>query len=168
MVYCAETDSDPISETTPAVLSIPSTVLDADYAYVVANDSLQVLLQHGKRHSVEMDATGSVITYVETGGPTPCLTNIAGGGMLFEDGPGDLDDTQVTERCSERWKEDNVARNMLTRCAEDAAEPPPNERLSPLKCCKMLETDRTVKVVSDSVISKITNLDQVRARWMIF
>ena len=58
MAYCAETDSDPISETTLAVLSVPDTALDADSAsaHIVANDSLQVLLQQGKRQSEVMEA----------------------------------------------------------------------------------------------------------------
>ena len=34
---------------------------------------------------------------------------------------GDLDDTQVAEPGRKRWNEDNVARDMLTRCAEDSA-----------------------------------------------
>ena len=34
---------------------------------------------------------------------------------------GDLDDTQVAELGRKRWKEDNVARDLLTRCVEDAA-----------------------------------------------
>ena len=49
------------------------------------------------------------------------LTTIAGGSMHVEDDLGDLDDTQVTELGRKRWKEDNVAKEMLTRCAEDAA-----------------------------------------------
>ena len=118
--YCAETDSDPISETTPAVLSVLDTSLDADSAsaYIEANDSLLVLLLHGKQHSVEMEATGSFVAGVEAGAPIPCLAEIAGGGMQVED---DLDDPQVEERVRKRWKENNVAKEMPTRCAEDAA-----------------------------------------------
>ena len=81
---------------------------------------LQVLLQHGKQQSVEMDAAGSIVACVETGAPIPCLSNIAGGGMQVEDDLGGLDDAQVAERCSKRRKEDIVAKEMLTRCAEDA------------------------------------------------
>ena len=99
VVYCAETDPDPISETTPVVLSVPDTAVEAGSARanIEANDSLQVLLQHGKRQSVEMGAAGSVVACVETGAPIPCLTDIAGGG---EDDLGDLDDKQVADCCS--------------------------------------------------------------------
>ena len=41
--------------------------------------------------------------------------------MQVEDYLGDLDDTQVADPGRKRWKEDNVAKEMLTRCAEDAA-----------------------------------------------
>ena len=117
VAYCAETDSDPIS----AVLSVPDTALDVDSASacIVANDSLQVVLQQGKRQSAEMDATGSAVACTETGAPTLSLTNIVGGGMQVEGDLGDLDDTQVADGCSKRWKEDNVAEEMQ-------AEPPPN------------------------------------------
>ena len=121
MVYCAETDSDPISETTPAVLSIPSTVLDADSAYVVANDSLQVLFQQGKRQSEVMEAAGSAAAVAETGAFLPCLADLAGGGMQVEEDLDDLDNTQVTEPGRKRWKEDNIAKEMLLRCAQEAA-----------------------------------------------
>ena len=35
-------------------------LIDEDSAYTEANDSLRVLLPHGKRQSVEMNASGSV------------------------------------------------------------------------------------------------------------
>ena len=40
--------------------------------------------------------------------------------MQVEDDIGDLDDTQVAEPRSKRYKEDNVAKSMLMRCVEDA------------------------------------------------
>ena len=41
--------------------------------------------------------------------------------MQVEENLDDLDDTQVTEPGRKRWKEDNVAKDMLMRCAEEAA-----------------------------------------------
>ena len=67
---CAETESDPISETTPVVLSVPDTAVDATDsagANMVARDSLQMLLQHGNRQSVEMEATSSAVACAEAG-----------------------------------------------------------------------------------------------------
>ena len=58
---------------------------------------------------------------VEAGRSWPSLTNVAGGGVQVEDDFGDLDDTQVAEPGRKTSNEDNVARDMLTRCAEDAA-----------------------------------------------
>ena len=52
---------------------------------------------------------------------TANLTGVAGGGMQVEDGIGDLDETQVQEPGSKRHKESSVAKDMLMRCAEDAA-----------------------------------------------
>ena len=47
---CAETDSDPISETTPIVSPVPHTAVDTDSvgAHNVANDSLLAFSVHGK------------------------------------------------------------------------------------------------------------------------
>ena len=41
--------------------------------------------------------------------------------MQVEEDLDDLDDTQVTEPGRKRWKEDNVAKEMLMSCAEEAA-----------------------------------------------
>ena len=41
--------------------------------------------------------------------------------MQVEDDIGDFDDTQVAELCSKRYKEGRVAKDVLMRCAEDAA-----------------------------------------------
>ena len=190
VAYCADTDPDPISETTPGFLSVPDTALDTDSAsaHKVANDSLQVLLQHGTRQSAETDATGSAMACAEAGAPMLSLTNILGGGMQVEDDLGDLDDTQVSERCSKRWKEDNVAKEMLTRCAEDAA----GRATAELKyvTSRLLQdaTDRDrrfaererdqlmmekltglVKGVSDTVDRRVIVLEQrVQNQWVVF
>ena len=154
--------------------------------YKVANDSLQVLLQHGKRQSVEMDATGSAVACAEAGASLLSLTHIVGGGMQVEDDLGNLDDTQVAERCRKRWKEDNVVKDMLTRCAEDAAGRATAElkditsRL--LKDAadrdrRFAERDEAMmerlmgleKGVSDLMDSRMINLEQrVQNRWVVF
>ena len=41
--------------------------------------------------------------------------------MQVEYDLGDLDGSRVEETGRKKWKEDSVARNMLTRCAEEAA-----------------------------------------------
>ena len=88
------TPSDPVSATTPVA---PVTEIEEDSAYTEANDSLQVLLLHGKRQGTEMDASGSVNACAEAGALLLCLTDIAGMGMQVEDDLGDLADTQVSE-----------------------------------------------------------------------
>ena len=90
----------------------PVTEIDEDSAYTEANDSLRVLLSHGKSQSVETNASGPVGVGAEAG---------AGGGMQVENDIGDLDETQVMEHSSERDTEGSVAKDMLMRCAEDAA-----------------------------------------------
>ena len=84
------TSSNPVSDTTPVA---PVTEIDEDSAYTEANDSLRVLLLHGKRQSIEMIASGPVVACVEAGAPLPSLTDVAGGSMQVEDDIGDLDDT---------------------------------------------------------------------------
>ena len=86
-----------------------------------ANDCLRVLSRHGKRQSVEMNASGSVTACTGAGASLLSLTDVAGGGMQVEDDVGGLDDAQVAEPRGKRYKEDNVAKDMLMRCAEDAA-----------------------------------------------
>ena len=54
----------------------PVTEIDEDSAYIEANDSLRVLLSHGKSQSVETNASGPVGVGAEAG---------AGGGMQVED-----------------------------------------------------------------------------------
>ena len=56
------TSSDPVSAAIPVVLVDE---IDEDSAYTEANDSLQVLLLHGKRQGTEMDASGSVMACAE-------------------------------------------------------------------------------------------------------
>ena len=105
-----------MSDTTPVATV---TEIDEDSAYTEENDSLLVLLLHGKRPSVEMNASGQVGADGEAG--TANLTGVAGGGMQVEDDIGDLDDTQVSELGSKRYNEDSVAEDVRMRCAEDAA-----------------------------------------------
>ena len=121
MAYCAERDSDPV------VLSVPDTALDADSAsaHRIANDSLQVLLQQGKRQSIVIDAAGSAAAVAETGTLIPYLTDLAEGGTQVQEDLDDLDNTHVTEPGRKKdGKKDNVAKEMLTRCAEEAASSP--------------------------------------------
>ena len=103
----------------------------------------------------------------------PCrvLTNVARGGVQVEDDFGDLDDTQVAEWGRKRWNEDHVARDVLTRCVEDAA----GRDTAELKAVtsRLLqdaaERDRRQKVVSDSVCNRITNIEQrVQDQWVVF
>ena len=42
----------------------------------------------------------------------------------------DLDDTQVSELGGKRWKQDDVAKEMLASCAEDAASKATKEMMS--------------------------------------
>ena len=94
-----------------ATISVASvTEIDEDSAHTEANDSLQVLLLHGKRQGVEMDASVSIVACAEAGA-SPTEKKYAG--------RGDLDDTQVAEFGRKRWKEDRVAKDMLVRCADD-------------------------------------------------
>ena len=95
--------------------------IDEDSACTEANDSLRVLFLHGKRPSVEMNASSSVEASAEAGTTLLSLTDVAGGGMQIEDDIGDLDDTQVAEPSCKRYKEDSVAKDMLMRCAKDRA-----------------------------------------------
>ena len=62
---------------------------------------------HGKRQSVEMDATSTAV--------------VCEGRMQVEDDLGDPNDTQVAEPGRRRWKADNVAKDVFARCVEDAA-----------------------------------------------
>ena len=164
------TSSDPVSATTPVVLV---TEIDEDSAYTEANDSLWVLLLHGKRQSVEMDVRGSAVACAEVGPTLLSLTNIAGGEVQVEDDLGDLDDTQVLEPGRTRYKEDSVAKDMLMRGAEDAASRATSEmksitsqllqdaaerdqRLAERDAAVAEKLAGVVKVVSESADSKIS------------
>ena len=162
---------DPVSATTPVALVIET---DEDSAYTEANDSLQVLLLlHGKRQGSEMDASSSVMASAEAGASLLSLTDIAGRSMQVEDDLGDLDDTQVSELGRKRWKVDSVVKDTLMRCAEDAASSELKAITSKLsqdaadRDPRLAERDGAlvekltpVKVVSDSMDSKINNLSE--------
>ena len=95
--------------------------------------------------------------------------------MQVEDDIGDLDDTQVTELDRKRYKEDTLAKDMITRCAEvsvsratselkaitsqlfqDAAER--DQRLAERNAALAEKLTGLVKVVSKLVDSKISSL----------
>ena len=102
--------------------------------------------------------------------------------VQVEDDIGDLDDTQVAEPGSKRYKEDSVCKGYVVRCAEDAACRATSEmnaitsRLlqdAAVRDQRMAERDAAmaerdaasaekladlVKAVSESVDSKISNL----------
>ena len=100
--------------------------------------------------------------------------------MQVEDDIGDLDVTQVVESASKRHKEGSVAKDMLMRCAEDAACKATSEinsitsellQDSAVRDQRMAERDAAmaerdaalaekleVKAVSESADSKISNL----------
>ena len=69
------------------------TEIDEDSAFTEAHDSLRVLSTHGKRQSVEMNATDPVRDNGAAGTAVPSLEVAAGGGMQVEDDIGDLDET---------------------------------------------------------------------------
>ena len=69
-----------------------------------------------------VEASGSVAAVAETGALTPCLTDIAGGGMQVEEDVDDLENTQVSElgrkmerRQQSQRKRSCAARNRLGR-----------------------------------------------------
>ena len=68
-----------------------------------------------------MEAASSSVEAAALAAHTPTLTDPAGGGMQVDEEPEDLENKQVTESGRKRWKENNVAKEMLTRCAEEAA-----------------------------------------------
>ena len=88
---------------------------------IVTNDSLEVLLHQEKRQSPEMEAASSSYEAADTVALIPCLTDPVERGMQVDEDLHNLENTQVTEPGRKRWKEDNVAKEMLTRCAEEAA-----------------------------------------------
>ena len=109
----AITTFDPVSDSTPTAVV---TEIDEDSAFTEAHDSLRVLLSQGKRHSIEMNVSGSAREEGE-----PRLAGIAVGGMQVEDDIGDLDKTQAQEPDSTRLREGDAATDLLQRCAQDAA-----------------------------------------------
>ena len=97
--------------------------------------------------------------------------------MQVGDDLGDLDDTQVLELGGKRYKEDSVAKDMLMRCAEDAASRATSEMKAITSRLLQDAADRDqpfaerdaalaeklaglVKAVSESVDSKISDLSQ--------
>ena len=134
----------------------PVTEIDKDSSYTEANDSLQVRLQHGKRQNVEMETTSSAVAFAEAASLLS-LTNID---------LGDLDDTQVTEPGRKTWKEDNVAKEMRTRCPEDAA----GRATAELKAItsRMLqdaaERDRGLAERGEVLVEKLTGLEKSSLR----
>ena len=96
------TSFDPVSDCTPAAVV---TEIDKDSAFTEAHDSLRVLLTHGKRQSIEMNASDPVRDNGAAGTTVPSLEVTAGGGLQVEDDIGDLDETQVLEPGSKRPKE---------------------------------------------------------------
>ena len=91
MVYCAEADSDPISETTLAVLSIPSTVLHAGQCLRSCERQ-----SSGERQSEVMETASSSFAVVEMKALIPSLTDLEGGGMQVDEDLDDLEHTQMT------------------------------------------------------------------------
>ena len=98
----------------------------------------------------------------------------------------DLDDTQFAEPCRKRWKEDNVAKEMLMRCAEDAAgratakveditsrlmqDAADRDRRLAERDQKMMEQlTGLLKGVSDTMDGRMSDLEQrVQHQWTVF
>ena len=124
------------------------------------------------------------------------LSNIAGGDIQVEDDFGDLDDTQVAE-LGRKSKEDSVAKDMLTCCAEDAASRATSElkaitsqllqdaadrdqrlaerdaalveKLAELRNYVSESVDSKISNLSESMNSKIDNLEQrMQYQWKVF
>ena len=93
VAFVAITSSDPISETTPVV---PAALR--------------------KRDGLEMDNTALAIC-------SPRVNDPAGETMQVDVDFDNLDNTQVSEPDGKRWKRDDVAKDMLLSCAEEAARP---------------------------------------------
>ena len=68
-----------------------------------------------------MEAASSSVAAAAPVAHTPTLTDLAGRGMQVDEELEDIEHTQVAEPGRKRWKENNVAKEMLTRCAEEAA-----------------------------------------------
>ena len=161
-----------MSDSTPAAVV---TEIDEDSAFTKAHDSLQVLLSHGKRQSIEMNASDTVGEDGAVGSTVPSLAITAGGGMQVEDDIGDLDETQVQEHGSGRYKEGNAAKDLLDaltpilmqdavvrdqRMAERMAErdAAAAAALAERDAALAAKLEGLVKAVSESVDTKIRNL----------
>ena len=97
--------------------------------------------------------------------------------MQVEDDLGDLDDTQVAGPGRRRWKEDNVAKDMLTSCPEDAAitsrllqdTADRDRRLAEGDEAMLEKVTGLVNGVSASMDSRMTNLEHmVQDQWKTF
>ena len=103
-----------------STLAAVVTGIDEDSAFTEAHDSLRVLLSHGKRQSLEMNASDSAREEGAAGATVSSLAVTAGGGMQVEDDIGDLDETQLQEPGSKRHKEGNAAKDLLDQLRQDA------------------------------------------------
>ena len=123
MAHCAERDSDLV------VLSVPDTALDADSAsaYIAANDSLQVLLQQGKRQRVAIEAAGSAAAVAETGALIPYLTDLAEGGTQVEEHLDDLDNTHVTKPGRKKDGKKTTSQRKCSRAARRRPRAAPSD-----------------------------------------
>ena len=69
-----------------------------------------------------MEAADSAAAFMETGAPVPCRNEITGGEVCRLRMISTTSTVHKSLSLAEkRWKGDNVAKEMLTRCAEDAA-----------------------------------------------
>ena len=72
-----------------------------------------------------VEAAGSVAAVAETGALTPCLTDIAGGGMQVEEDVDDLENTQVTELGRKMERRQRLKGNAHALRGTGWAEAPP-------------------------------------------
>ena len=162
MAYCAERDSDPV------VLSVPDTALDADSASanIVANVSLQVLLQQGKRQSIVIEAAGSAAV-AETGTLIPYPTDLAEGGTQVEGDLDDLDNTHVTEPGRKKDGKKTTSQRKCSRAARrrraapsDAGCSGPDRRLAERDQHVMEQLTGLVKGVSETMEGTTSDLEK--------
>ena len=103
----------------------PVSEIDEDSVDTEEDDSLRVLLLHGKRQSVEMNASGSIEPCAEAVATLLSLTDVAGGGMQVEDDIGDLDDTQVAGLAQKDTKKTMVQKICSCTVRRLSGKPPP-------------------------------------------
>ena len=103
-----------------STLAAAVTEIAEDSASTEARDCLRVLLSHGTRQSIEMNASDPVREGGAAGTTVLSLAVTAGGGMQVEDDTGDLDETQVQEPGSKRLKEGNAVKDLLDQLRHDA------------------------------------------------